>query len=431
MVLAVFEGALRKWMFVESQQTVYLIKDFLLLGAYARFFGERAVKRRRLLDPHPANWSLLCLGLLGLLQLANSALQNVWVGLFGLKAYLLYAPLLYLVPAVFTSAESLHRFCLRYLALSLIPLVLGPIQFTSPPDSILNQYVWSDELAPGVAVFGEGGAVRITGTFSYISGYTAYLILLFLFECALLLFGIQSWSRWRLLALLTLTLTNLVMTGSRGPFMALGVGIPVMVMCAMRTRTRGTMRAAAVLSVSLPLVVLLSGTAFPEAHRELLERTRENEDIPERVLGIVWEPVWAAGDAGISGYGIGSTHQAAAHLLSPDFTSVAPPAEGEWERIILEIGIPGFALLLLVRFLIAYQLWIAMANCRVENRPFLAAALVYSLVSLPGNLVFNHTASIFYWFLAGFALIPGVQEPAVGKKPWIYTHERRWTASVH
>ena len=35
--------------------------------------------------------------------------------------------------------------------------------------------------------------------------------------------------------------------------------------------------------------------------------------------------------------------------------------------------------------------------------------LVFVLAHVPGNLVFNHTASVFYWFMAGVALIPTVR----------------------
>lgn len=432
MVLVVFEGALRKWVFQEEQQMVYMVKDILLLGAYAGFFVPRLQRRKRLIEHHPANVPLILLAAVAVLQLANPALQNLWVGLFGLKAYLLYVPLLYLVPAAFPNVWRFRRFCLGYLAMALLPMALGVVQFGSPPDSALNRYAWTDELAPGVALFGsDGGQARITGTFSYISGYTAYLTLIVLFALALLVFEREKRLRLGLYGLLALVLANLLMTGSRGPFLVLGAAALALFLLAAQAGVRGAARAALFLCVSLPLVAFLAWSAFPEAYREFFERVRQNDDVAERIWGVVENPVWAFDEAGLLGYGIGSTHQAAAFLNSTDSGGAPPPAEGEWERIILEIGALGFALVLLARLLVSYRLWVALcAAAGTELKPFLVAAFLFSLISLPGNLIFNHTAHLFYWFLAGFALIPAAQDLMTDQEQRIPTRERQRTALV-
>ncbi len=409
MVLAVFEGVIRKWMFPEYQQWIYISKDVLLLGAYLSFFGSRLVLKKRLFDQHPANGALALFGLLAVLELANPALPNLSVGLFGLKAYLMYVPLMYIIPSVFPDEESQRSFWVVYLILSLIPLTLGPLQFASSPDSVLNRYAWEDELAPSVAVFGSAGRARIAGTFSYISGYTVYLVLVFLMGLGLVVFERRVLFRWTLYGLLGLTLLNLIMTGSRGPLLTLGVAVPTLLLLTVWVTDPRRLRVVRTLCVTIPLIVFLFTSFFPEAQRAFLERARANEDVGERILGILYQPVWAIGEAKVFGYGIGSTHQAAFFLVPSEKIEALPPgAEGEWERIILEVGPFGFALLLLARIFVSRRLWLALMASRGTGRfPFLVAALIFSLVSLPGNLIFNHTASIFYWFLAGFALIPG------------------------
>jgi len=431
MVLAVFEGALRKWVFPEEQQWVYLMKDVLLLGAYAGFFGQRLHKTKRLLDPHPANIPLALLAVVAILQLANPALPNLQVGLFGLRAYLAYVPLLYVVPALFSDAAHATRFWTGYLALAIIPLTLGPVQFAAPPDSDLNRYAWTDELAPGVAMFVEREAPRITGTFSYISGYTAYLLLVVLIGLALVLVAQRAWLRWSLYGLLTLVVGNLLMTGSRGPFLVLGVAVPTLLVLAFRMGLVRWQRTAIALCVGVPLVALLAGSAFPDGYQAFLERVRENEDVPGRTAGIVTEPLWALGEAGLFGYGIGNTHQAKAYLTSDTDGVDPPPAEGEWERIILELGPVGFGLVVLARLLVSWRLWTALRAARGTPLGLLLnAALLYSLVSLPGNLVFNHTAHLFYWFLAGHALIPDVQEMTADQELRVPIRERQRTVPV-
>lgn len=431
MILAVFEGALRKWVFLGEQQSVYLVKDVLLLGAYAGFFGRRLRKRKRLLEPHPANTILVFLSLIAIFQLANPALPNLEVGLFGLRAYLVYVPLLYLVPVVFSDAAHAMRFWTLFLALALLPLTLGPVQFALPPGSDLNRYVWTDELAPGVATVVEGGPARITGTFSYISGYTAYLMLLVLMGLALALVAQRAWLRWSLYGLLVVVVGNLLMTGSRGPFLVLGFAVPTLLVLAFRIWLVRWQRTAIALCVGVPLVALLAGSAFPDGYQAFLERVRENEDVPERIAGIVTEPLWALGEAGLFGYGIGNTHQAKAYLAPTTEGAEPPGAEGEWERIILELGPVGFGLVVLARLLVSWRLWTALRTARGTPLALLLnAALLYSLVNLPGNLIFNHTAHLFYWFLAGHALIPGAQDLTTDQEQRIPTRERQRTALV-
>ncbi len=414
MILAVFEGAIRKWMFPEYHQWIYISKDMLLLGAYLSFFGTRLVLKKRLFEHHPANGALALFSLLAVLEFANPALPNLLVGLFGLRAYLMYVPLMYMLPSIFPDTESQRSFWVAYLILSLIPLTIGPLQFASSPDSVLNRYAWEDELAPGVAVFGSAGKARIAGTFSYISGYTVYLVLIFLFGLGLVIFDRRVLFRWALYGLLGLTLLNLIMTGSRGPLLTLGVAAPTLLLLTVWVTVPGRLRVVRTICVTIPLIVFLFTSFFPEAQRVFLERARANEDIGERILGILYQPVWALDEAKLFGYGIGSTHQAAYFLVPSEKIEALPPgAEGEWERIILEVGPFGFALVLLSRIFVSRRLWLALMTSRGSGRyPFLVAALIFSLVCLPGNLIFNHTASIFYWFLAGFALIPGNRKEA-------------------
>ena len=42
MVLVIFEGAIRKWVFPGAQDLIYFAKDVLLLGAYAGFARDLA-----------------------------------------------------------------------------------------------------------------------------------------------------------------------------------------------------------------------------------------------------------------------------------------------------------------------------------------------------------------------------------------------------
>src|SRR2546428_2226283 len=361
LLLAVFEGAVRKWAFSEYGQFVYLTKDILLLGAYAGFFLPRVLRHQPLALRHVATTRLVLFGIVAVFELANPLLPNLVTGLFGLKAYLVYAPLLYLVPYAFRETAELRRFLMTFVLFAFVPVTLGIVRFWAPPASVLNRYA-SEEEPLGAITFGETGKVRITGTFSFISGYAVYLTLIVLIGVALM--GIERGRRQRLTigAALALAVANLLMTGSRGPFLALGAAVPALLVLAGFTPRRVSLARAAVPGVVVLAAVVLAVNAFPDAVAAFRERVEGNEDVPGRVLGVVREPLWALGEAGVIGYGIGTTHQATVFLGGGG--DAVPPAEGEWERIILEVGPVGFVLVLLTRLLVIARTWQALRGTR-------------------------------------------------------------------
>src|SRR5439155_19600715 len=129
-------------------------------------------------------------------------------------------------------------------------------------------------------------------------------------------------------AVLALTVASLFMTGSRGPFRALGAAVPALLVLAGFTPRRLTLARAVVPGVAVLAAVVLAINAFPDAVTAFRERVEANEDVSGRVLGVVREPLWALGEAGMIGYGIGTTHQATVFLGGSG--DAVPPAEGEW-----------------------------------------------------------------------------------------------------
>jgi hypothetical protein len=408
LVLSVFEGVLRKWVVPDFGQAIYFAKDIVLLGGYATFFGGRLLRHKRLVQWHPVSPVLVGLGVLVFLQFLMATGADWRVGLFGVKAYLMYVPLMYMVPAIFPDVVRLRQFSVAYLALALIPMSLGIVQFSEPADSALNRYAWQDERGPGaVAVFGSTEKVRITGTFSYISGYTAYLTLICLVGIAVAM-STRKWGvRWAVYGVQVMVLGNILMTGSRGPVLMLGVAVAALLGMTLGQRARGRRVAGLAACAVLPVIVLMAGSAFPEAQAAFFDRARDSTDVAERVSAPIRESQWALGEAGFLGYGIGTAHQATRFMVPQDATYVLPPeAEGEWARIVLELGPLGLFLVLLARITVAFHLWGRLRKAESSDLyPFLASSLLFTVLNIPGNLVFNHTAAIFYWFVAGFALV--------------------------
>ena len=111
--------------------------------------------------------------------------------MLGFKSYFLYVPLLFVVPAVFRDDVALARFLKRYVLLVFPVVLLSVAQFFSPAGSILNTYAQPTDIA-SITTFGSSKFVRTTGTFSYISGYTSYLLTI-----TILILIILTTTRWR------------------------------------------------------------------------------------------------------------------------------------------------------------------------------------------------------------------------------------------
>ena len=101
MVLLVFEGAIRKWLFPGAQDLVYFAKDVLLLGVYAGFLQAPPAARGRSPEKTQLVAALAFSTVVGLAQVFNPKLPNLLVGVLGFKAYFLYVPLIWVLPAAF------------------------------------------------------------------------------------------------------------------------------------------------------------------------------------------------------------------------------------------------------------------------------------------------------------------------------------------
>jgi len=410
LILAIFEGAIRKWVLPQASDLVYFLKDIVLLGAYARYFIFERKTKRAVGSSEMKAMLWIAMVIVGL-QVFNTRLSSVAVGLFGFKAYLLYVPLCFMLRDLFRSSEELQSFLKWYLLLVIPVGALGTLQFFSPPNSPINTYVAGEEA--DIATFGgpdEIARARITGTFSYISGYTAYLTV-----CQALLFSMLAVKLnkvWMavLMGAQALLMGNMLMTGSRGPVFSGVIVFAGFLIFNQLARAREVRRAFAMLLLTGVVCAVASMYWFSEALDAFWLRASTSDSASERMAGPLLEPLQILSDPEFLGDGAGATHPGGTGLRArfglPD-ASVAPPeAENETVRVMFELGVFGF----LVWYALKLYLILALWRTRVQVRdPFLknlalAAFLVHAILST-GTTVLNHTAHIYFWFMAGFIFL--------------------------
>lgn len=410
-LLAVFDGALRKWVMPSQSLLVFILKDVVLAGV----FGLYALNRSPFQFPRPLQNTWFPLLLAGyvyvvLLQAFNFTQPNLAVRVLGVKAHLAYLPLLVLLPAFLAQLRrwSPMQLLFGYMGLVALPvLLLGIYQFFQPPTAWINRYVADTENIAGVA-----GHPRITGTFSYIGGMTAFMLFNTLLGFGALIGGLMTrrrWIAWAGAAFLGLCIVVMPMTGSRGPvyFSVLLIG-GVSVLLLQRRGGGSSVLIGLVLALGFSLL-LLTQTDVVEGWVALQDRIETTTDEESRIRGMLLGPINGIDRAGFFGYGVGSLHQAGPRLV-PGASSASQwvpvgYVENSVMRIIFELGALGWIVLLVLKCKIA---WMAYQTLRRARSAFEYTVAVLSLgkglhhILIP--VVFNVTTGIIYWTAVGLML---------------------------
>src|SRR5262249_25110769 len=173
MFLVVFEGALRKWVMPGLQAEIYLVKDAMLVLAYIGFVSSSLPTGIHLKVMAGLKTLLMLSAAYLALQLFNPNSPSILLSIVGFKNYLLYPPLAFVAPYMFSSSKDLERKLRKY-AIMMIPFAaFGLVQFAFPPDHWINDYVSQDGERSTAHTFGdEDQRGRTSGTFSYVGGYT-------------------------------------------------------------------------------------------------------------------------------------------------------------------------------------------------------------------------------------------------------------------
>lgn len=413
-LLVVIEGALRKWILPQASELIYFLKDIVLFGAYIQYYQHYALSHSRRKLPtikRPFIHILLFIVFSWcLFQIFNPSLGSPVVGVWGLRNYFYYVPLMWMLPNLLRTEEELYIFVRSHLFLIIPVGILGIAQFFSPASSPLNVYAPGQEATTGIATFGVSNTARITGTFSYINNYVPYLLVCF--GLLITLLSKRQSARWGKFTVLEMTLVviNALMTGSRTSVFANGllflgyIGL------------KGVTQFSSILGLLkwlIPTTIVVSSSVlllFQAKVNQILDRILSTQDLYVRILIFFKEPWDYIKIKQLDGFGPGATHQATGILrrvLSLPSGEVIPVGyESEMGRIILEIGPIGFMFWYGLKICIMIALFLLVWKLK---RPFLRnlalVAFLIQLIWLPGQLVFNNTFAFYYWFLSGFIFL--------------------------
>jgi len=263
----------------------------------------------------------------------------------------------------------------------------------------LNAYAWSTEEAG--STFGvEGGwrpdRARVTGTFSYISTYAAFLTTAWVLGWLAVLHAPTRLQRRFAGLVLVLIGFNMAMNGSRWLLTIAAVsGLPFTIAM---LRGMGTLRSQILVASLIGLAVFFGASDF-----EPFALTAERGDPEEaltRILGALMSPIATFTQVDLFGMGLGYTFGGFEQLgvgTSYMFDEI------NLDRVGIEVGAIAYAFVLFLKVaMLAKTVHVWRQEPRGRLRNWTLAALLVQINSIWQIPFYNSVAAIFYFSALGF-----------------------------
>jgi hypothetical protein len=450
-----FEDFARKYL--GNNMAIYFAKDFLALVVYLSFFVAYRRKEFNSFRP-PFLVPVLLFVWFGVMQIFNPASTSLVFGLLGFKLFFYYIPLLFVGYALIDSEAKLRQFFFVNLILGTIIVSLGIAQailghtFLNPVN--LAEEIRSSSTLYRVAPISGAILYRPNSVFVSTGRFGNFLLVTWL-----LVFGFSSYllfrhKRGRSLAFIVLGLTAgaLALCSSRGVVLwsagsAIIGSIAFLWGAPWRQREvirvlRTVQRAAAGVVLAMVLLFFI----FPEAllsrvafYTETLTPGSTNSELQNRTwdyplrnfLGAFSYERWPYG------YGIGTASLGTQYVAK--FFHATPPAgwvESGFGVLVLEMGIGGLILWLVMSFAIVFSAWKVVK--RLRGSPYFSIAFVIfwyaGLLLLPitftGMQAYqDFVLNAYLWLLLGILFrlptltaseqFAAIQPNAPNPYPWI------------
>lgn len=394
------EGFARRFVPQVPAPVWYFLKDGLLIAGGFLFGTWRPASRearglwgaRIFLVAAALAWTVL--------QLLNPAQGSLVLAVVGLRSYWLWwlAPLI--VPSALRYERDLSFVSYLLVGLSAIVAGMAVLQFASPSDALVNRYAWTAEGgAAGTATVEGTGRVRVSGTFSYLTGFTDYVVLVFPFLMAAGLDAARARQRTACFAAAGALAVVLPMSGARSTAILVVLAALAIFWASGALLSRRGWGSIVLIAAFIALPVVVS----PEAVEGLLSRFAASDTTGRFDEALQYLPPYALLENSYPLWGLGTGAQHNLRFaLGMRFEWIS---EGEMGRYLIELGAVGYVLMWCVRAGLAYAIYRAGRGLHARKRGSLAG-LCYALagLSLVGNLVFDHVWQAVLFSLLGILL---------------------------
>jgi hypothetical protein len=378
-----FEDFVRKYL--GNNMMIYFGKDILALIVYISFFVSTRKEKLPLFKP-PFRIPLLLMVWLGIMQIFNPASTSIFFGLMGFKMFFFYVPLMAVGYAYVSSEHNLRRFFFLNLILLFVIGALGGAQAILGHTFLNPENMQEDirGLAMNYRVSPITGQISYRPTSVFVSAgrYANYLGVAWSIALGFTGYLLFRQRKGRILAFLAILVAAgaLVLTSSRGAFSWGMIGAAMFsiaflwgapwrngeVIRVLRTIQRTAM--------GIVVAFILLTALFPEALQTRLsfyyetmapsssasELAHRSWDYPvQNFLGAFSYERWPYG------YGVGTVGLGTQYVSR--FFHVEPPrvnVESGWGAIVLQFGIVGLVLWLIMTVAILASAWSVVIKLR-------------------------------------------------------------------
>ena len=416
-LLAIFEGALRKYVLPEFGQYIFFVRDPLVAWAFVIATRWRLWPRRELLWGVTQAAAVLG-GVLLVLQVAFGPPSDLrlLLGAYGWRAYFFYTPLAFLVGTTF-ERDDLRRLARVTLLLAVPIAVLVTAQFFSSPDAPINVGTAEDKLLQFQNLVVDTTHVRPAGPFSSNVGQGQFDATAF----AMLLALMVTPAVRRRVGLPTLVvggaavLACVALSGSRGTMLQVGMVLAFAVPLALLVRGGFTRTRAALIPAAIGIgAVVLYPIVFPESFAAFMLRWNTAASNESEVGGVFGRALLGIVDftrltdvVPPLGFGLGFGGNAAV-VLKATIDGVQPGvyAESDFSRHMVDLG--PFLGILYIAFRVAFVGWLLQRVVRATWRssdplPLMLFGYV-GYVILVGQITGNGSINIYGWLFAGVCI---------------------------
>jgi len=410
LIWILIEGVFRKWFFLSLSGALFNVKYVLFFLCYLVFLmgklpGIRVQYAYQFLILIYVSWCLL-----GIL---NNRLDNqMLVGIIGLVTHIFFIPLIHMTQFLFKSRDVIHSF-IKILVYTSFPIcILGMVQFYLPTDDLLNGFVNQDQLINRVGEF-----TRISSVFSFVKIYNVYLLFVITLLTSSILYRILRGEKIFIYTIsLLLLIVNMFMTGSRLPIILMLFNIIVFGGYILFNFIQ--LRKTVIIVFSAGIIAIYSLYFTTNLVKDPIDAVIKRSEIAElrhrtdadgfmdiRLrLKDKLDIFKFRNEAGLFGYGIGTSYQGTEGLIS---NPIPFYFEEEGERLVLELGIVGGVIILLLRFFIFLFSIRLLINCKSHGLKLILFSLSIYLIPHIMALqltVYNYLDNFIYWFTFGLII---------------------------
>jgi len=419
-VLAVVEGAIRKFVAPQLGSYIFFLRDPVLLLAYIVATRHRLWPRRSLFFGLSLGMAVFGV-LLFVLQAGSGGDSDLRLilGVYGWRAYFLYTPLACLVGEVFRREDLLRLFKLM-LWLAVPVAVLVTAQFAAPPGAPINVGISDQKEFQFQGITLNAERTRATGPFASAAGQQQFVAAGFAVLLAYFLSPKRLMQPAGVALLVTAggLLTCLALGGSRGMVLQCGQSVLAALLVGVVARG-GALKSRAFLWPGMLVAVALLAypILFPEGYEAFTGRWQvaadvegksfENTGVFGRALFGLIEFKRLIDEVPLLGLGLGYGGNAAVILNAKiDGVVVGFLAETDFARHMVDLG-PVFGLGYIgLRLILAIWLTqMALRATRRDNDPM--PLLLWSYVGyvlVLGQLTGQGTINFYGWLFTGLLL---------------------------